>query len=153
MLGIHQTRTSAYHPQGNAQVEHFNCTLEVMLAKTVKDNQQYWVFPNRCWHTGLPFMRPQATHCFTLCLAVLLYTHWDHDFWHDKHSKKESTVPDCVSSLNRFLKTVCPRLVEVLELLINVTKPDMNNTQQPHLSQLGIKYLFWQYNCIIIVMM
>ena len=31
-LGICQTQTSAYHPQGNAQVERFNHTLEAMLA-------------------------------------------------------------------------------------------------------------------------
>ena len=41
-LGITQTRTSAYHPQGNAQVERFNRTLEAMLAKTVSDNQKDW---------------------------------------------------------------------------------------------------------------
>ena len=41
-LGIAQTRTSAYHPQGNAQVERFNRTLEAMLAKTVSDNQKDW---------------------------------------------------------------------------------------------------------------
>ena len=41
-LGITQTRTSAYHPQGNAQVERFNHTLEAMLAKTISDNQKDW---------------------------------------------------------------------------------------------------------------
>ena len=41
-LGIAQTRTSAYHPQGNAQVERFNRTLEAMLAKTINDNQKDW---------------------------------------------------------------------------------------------------------------
>ena len=41
-LGIHQTRTTAYHPQGNGQVEHFNRTLEAMLSKTVQENQQNW---------------------------------------------------------------------------------------------------------------
>ena len=41
-LGITQTRTSLYHPQGNAQVEQFNCTLEAMLAKTISDNQKDW---------------------------------------------------------------------------------------------------------------
>ena len=41
-LGITQTKTTAYHPQGNAQVEQFNRTLEAMLAKVVDDNQQDW---------------------------------------------------------------------------------------------------------------
>ncbi len=42
LLGIEQTRTSAYHPQGNGQVERFNRTLEAMLAKTVSENQRNW---------------------------------------------------------------------------------------------------------------
>lgn len=42
MLGITTTRTSAYHPEGNGQVEHFNCTVEAMLAKMVDDNQHDW---------------------------------------------------------------------------------------------------------------
>ena len=37
-LGIECTQTTAYHPQGNGQVERFNCTLEAMLAKLVKEN-------------------------------------------------------------------------------------------------------------------
>ena len=41
-LGIARTQTSAYHPQGNAQVEQFNRTLEAMLAKTISDNQRDW---------------------------------------------------------------------------------------------------------------
>ena len=41
-LGIQRTQTSAYHPQGNAQVERFNRTLEAMLSKTVKENQKDW---------------------------------------------------------------------------------------------------------------
>jgi len=42
MLGIDKTRTSAYHPQGNAQVERFNRTLEAMLSKMVQSHQQTW---------------------------------------------------------------------------------------------------------------
>ena len=42
LLGISTTRTSAYHPEGNGQVERFNRTLEAILAKTVADNQHDW---------------------------------------------------------------------------------------------------------------
>ena len=41
-LGISQARTTAYHPEGNAQVERFNRTLKAMLVKTVSDHQQDW---------------------------------------------------------------------------------------------------------------
>ena len=41
-LGIDQTRTTAYHPQANGQVERFNRTLETMLSKVVSDNQKDW---------------------------------------------------------------------------------------------------------------
>ena len=41
-LGIRCTQTTAYHPQGNGQVERFNCTLEAMLSKMVKENQKDW---------------------------------------------------------------------------------------------------------------
>ena len=41
-LGIERTQTTAYHPQGNGQVERFNRTLEAMLSKVVKENQKDW---------------------------------------------------------------------------------------------------------------
>ena len=41
-LGMEQTHTSAYHPQGNGQVERFNRTLESMLAMVVNDHQTDW---------------------------------------------------------------------------------------------------------------
>ena len=42
LLGIATTKTSAYHPEGNGQVERFNRTLESILAKTVDTNQDDW---------------------------------------------------------------------------------------------------------------
>ena len=42
LLGIEQTHTSFYHPQGNGQVERFNRTLQAMLAKVVSDHQRDW---------------------------------------------------------------------------------------------------------------
>ena len=42
LLGINKTRTTAYHPQGNGQVERFNRTLEAILSKVVADNQKDW---------------------------------------------------------------------------------------------------------------
>ena len=41
-LGIERTRTTAYHPQANGQVERFNRTLESMLSKVVNENQKDW---------------------------------------------------------------------------------------------------------------
>ena len=58
-LGINKTRTTAYHPQGNGQVERFNRTLEAILSKVVADNQKGWdihTFQKRCLPTELPFM-------------------------------------------------------------------------------------------------
>ena len=42
LLGIERTRTTAYHPQGNGQVERFNRTVEAMLAKMVGDHYSDW---------------------------------------------------------------------------------------------------------------
>jgi len=42
LLGIATTRTSAYHPEGNGQVERFNRTVEAILAKLVDSDQNDW---------------------------------------------------------------------------------------------------------------
>eukprot|EP00731_Ephydatia_muelleri_P002340 Em0001g2340a len=41
-LGINKTRTTAYHPQANGQVERFKRTLEAILSEVVAD-QNDWV--------------------------------------------------------------------------------------------------------------
>ena len=38
LLGMERTCTSAYHPQGNGQVKHFNRTVEAILAKMTQEN-------------------------------------------------------------------------------------------------------------------
>ena len=42
LLGIHQTNTTAYHPQTDGLVERFNCTLTTMLARTAKKGDHNW---------------------------------------------------------------------------------------------------------------
>ena len=42
ILGINKTRTTAYHPQCNGQVERFNRTLQSILSKLVSENQKDW---------------------------------------------------------------------------------------------------------------
>ena len=49
LLGIHQTNTTAYHPQTDGLVERFNRTLTTMLAKTAKKG-------GRDWDTHLPYV-------------------------------------------------------------------------------------------------
>ena len=49
-LGIHKTRTTAYHPQGDGLVERFNRTLLNMLATTAEDHPATWetLLPKLC---------------------------------------------------------------------------------------------------------
>jgi len=42
VLGIEHSQTSAYHLQGNGQVERFNQTMEEILGKVVQANQEDW---------------------------------------------------------------------------------------------------------------
>ena len=104
---ISQTRTFAYHPQGNAQVERFNRTLEAMLAKTVSENQQDWdrYIPKLllAYRTAIhettgytPF------HVMFGCSPVLPVE----IMIGVASSQKQSAVPEFVRSLNHSLKTV-----------------------------------------------
>ena len=110
-LGITQTRTSAYHPQGNAQVEHFNCTLEAMLTKTVNDNQQDWDrhIPN--------FFLAKRTAIHETTGYMPFYIMFGRSpvlpaeiMIGAASAQKQSTVSDFVRSLNRSLKTVCSHI-------------------------------------------
>ena len=105
-LGISQTRTSAYHPQGNAQVERFKCTLEAMLAKTVSENQQDW-----------DRYIPKLLLAYRTAIHEKYYTPFHVMFGRSPvlpveimigvaSSQKQSTVPEFVRSLNHSLKTV-----------------------------------------------
>ena len=117
MLGIRQTRTSAYHPQGNAQVERFNRTLEAMLAKTVKDNQQDWdrhipkllLAYRTAIHetTGYTPFHVMFGRSPVLPVEIMIGV---------TSTQKESTVPDFVRSLNRSLKTVCSQVRESIRI-------------------------------------
>ncbi len=49
LMGIHKVNTTAYHPQTDGLVEHFNRTLTDMLAKTVDKS-------GRDWDTRLPYI-------------------------------------------------------------------------------------------------
>jgi transposase InsO family protein len=42
LLGIEKTRTTAYHPQGNGQVENWNKSMKKMLMTLVDDNCRDW---------------------------------------------------------------------------------------------------------------
>lgn len=42
ILGMHKTRTTAYHPQSDGMVERFNQTIERHLAKLVDTHQKDW---------------------------------------------------------------------------------------------------------------
>ena len=52
MLGMHKTRTTAYHPQSDGMVERFNGTLEDQLAKFVDYHQRDG---NSISHIGISF--------------------------------------------------------------------------------------------------
>ena len=60
-LEIHQTQTTAYHPQGNGQVDRFYCTLD----KTVQENQRAIA-----WFTVQPFIKQLAISHFMSCLGA-----------------------------------------------------------------------------------
>ena len=55
LMGMENTRTTAYHPQSDGMVERFNKTLENQLARFVDDNQTDWDRYIRTLHSnGIP---------------------------------------------------------------------------------------------------
>ena len=42
ILGIEKTHTTAYHPESDGMVEHFNRTLATMLSALVSSNHKDW---------------------------------------------------------------------------------------------------------------
>jgi len=116
-LGITQTRTTAYHPQGNGQVERFNRTLEAMLAKTVSEHQQDWdqhipklLFAYRtAIHeaTGYTPFHVTFGHSPVLPVDIMIGA---------PIKQKGSTVPDFVSRLNCSLKNVYSHVRENIKI-------------------------------------
>ena len=104
-LGINRTQTTAYHPQGNGQVERFNRTLEAMLSKTIQQNQCDWdkhlpmvMFAYRtAIHetTGYTPFHVTFGRSPLLPLDVILGI----------HRQKKLEVPAYVTDLNRSLQT------------------------------------------------
>ena len=112
-LGISQTRTTAYHPQGNAQVERFNRTLETMLAKTVNEYQQDWdqhtpklLFAYRtAIHEAMSYTPFHVTFGCSPVLPVDI-------IMGIPVKQKESTVSEFVFHLNCSLKNVYSQVHE-----------------------------------------
>ena len=57
LLEVNQTRSSPFHPTGNASVERFNASLEDMLSKYVEKSQ-------KDWDLHLPFL----TYAYRACI-------------------------------------------------------------------------------------
>ena len=63
LLGIHSTKSSAYHPEGNGR---FNRTVEAMLPKVIDEDHQNW-------NLYLPKALLLDSHFFILLLVALLH--------------------------------------------------------------------------------
>ena len=104
-LGINQTRTTAYHPQGNGQVERFNRTLEAMLSKTIQQNQCDWdeqlpkvMFAYRtAIHEATGYTPFHVTFGRSPSLPI--------DVMLGIHRQKKQNIPGYVSDLHRSLQT------------------------------------------------
>ena len=131
-MDITQTRITAYHPQGNAQVERFNRTLEAMLAKTVSEHQQDWdqhipklLFAYRtAIHEATGYTPFHVTFGRSPVLPVDIMIG-------ASIQQKESTVPDFVNRLNSSLKKVYSCVRENIKVAhhCNKTRYDQNTTR------------------------
>ena len=71
LLWIQRTRTTAYHPQVNGQVECFNRTVEAMLANMVGTEIGTNIYRRLYLHTEHHSMTQQGTHHTWLILDAL----------------------------------------------------------------------------------
>jgi hypothetical protein len=65
-------QTSAYHPEGNGQVERFNRTLEAMLSEEIEEHQKDWDDPAESLFIELLSMIQLGTPHISSYLVVLL---------------------------------------------------------------------------------
>ena len=133
-LGINRTQTTAYHPQGNGQVERFNRTLEAMLSKTVQQNQLDWdkhlprvMFAYR---TAIHEATGYTPFHITFGRSPLLPL----DVMLGIHRQKKQEVPAYVTDLNRSLQTAYTNIRQNLHAahLRNKARYDAKSVSVPY---------------------
>ena len=119
-LGINKMRTTAYHPQGNGQVERFNRTLEAILSKVVAENQRDWdchipkaLFAYRtAFHesSGYSPFRVNFGRSPILPIDIAVGQLNDQEYGEGE----EPTVPQYVETLNKSLRKIFSDVKEQL---------------------------------------